>query len=460
MNFDIQILRFLTIIDGFLVIFAQIMDYRVTLPERVDCHVQLPVSKSIYNRVLIIDALMGCASNVERQPKFRQCDDCEVMAQALASNGGCIDVEDAGTAMRFLTAFFACREGRSVVLDGSARMRERPIGVLVDALRQMGACIVYLGEEGFPPLRIEGRRLHGGDLHVDGGVSSQYISALLMIAPVVGGMTLILEGDVVSRPYIDMTLGLMRHFGIEARYNSPSKIEGAGGRMTSHNCDLKITVPEGQYVRAPLEIEGDWSAASYWFAMQALLPESNITLSPLSENSLQGDIAIVELMKPLGVNVDYSDINTVVLSSKSIKFPQHYERDMASAPDLVPTLVVTLCLLRVPFSITGLQSLRIKESDRVEALRVELAKLGYIVECDQSSMSYDGNHIKPEDEVVIDPHGDHRIAMAMSLAATRHKGITIKNAEVVQKSYPQWWQHLNKARIAPFKPGCQRGGNV
>ena len=404
------------------------MDYRITLPEKVDCHVQLPVSKSIYNRVLVVDALMGCASNLEQRPGSQQCDDCEVLEQALKSNGKRIDVGDAGTAMRFLTAFFACQEGRSVVLDGSVRMRERPIGVLVDALRQMGACIDYLGKEGFPPLRIEGRRLHGEELLVDGGVSSQFVSALLMIAPVTGGMTLTLDGDIVSRPYIDMTLGVMRHFGVEGFWQ-----------------DNSIVVPEGEYVSRPLAIEGDWSAASYWFALQALLPMSHIVLETLHENSLQGDCAIVEMMAPLGVkatfNVDWS-VELSTADEDLVPAFNRYERDMGATPDLVPALVVTLCLLRVPFRLTGLQSLRIKESDRVEALRVELAKLGYMVDCDQSTMSYDGNHTKPDGEVEIDPHGDHRIAMAMSLAATRHKGIIIKEAQVVAKSYPNWWNNI------------------
>ena len=185
--------------------------------------------------------------------------DIDVMAHALASESDYINVRGAGTAMRFLTAFFAIQEGRTVVLDGDKRMRQRPIGVLVDTLRQMGADINYLDCEGFPPLKITGRKLQDSDLHIDGSVSSQYISALLMIAPVVGGMKLTIEGDIVSRPYIDMTLGLMQYYGIEARLIGNT-----------------IEIPESQYFVAPLAIEGDWSAASYWFALKALLPESKI----------------------------------------------------------------------------------------------------------------------------------------------------------------------------------------
>lgn len=440
-----------------MVIFAEVMNCRVTIPENINCRVQLPPSKSIAVRAMFINALAGNSPSVfEKELAMSSISDIDVMAHALASESDYINVRGAGTAMRFLTAFFAIQEGRTVVLDGDKRMRQRPIGVLVDTLRQMGADINYLDCEGFPPLKITGRKLQGSDLHIDGSVSSQYISALLMIAPVVGGMKLTIDGDIVSRPYIDMTLELMRHYGIEACYNSPSKIEGVRGSMTSHNCDLKITVPESQYFVAPLAIEGDWSAASYWFALKALLPESKIMLSPLNENSLQGDRAITEMMKPLGVNAKFSEDGVVTLTSTWTDevglvhtLPRYYERDMSDTPDLVPTLVATLCLLHVPFRLTGLQSLRIKESDRVEALRVELAKFGYLVECDHSTMRYDGNHSTPPPQVLIDPHGDHRIAMALSLAATLHPGITIKDAEVVQKSYPQWWQHLNNTQCSP-----------
>lgn len=423
-----------------MVIFAVVMNCRVTIPENINCRVQLPPSKSIAVRAMFINALAGNSPSVfEKELVMSSISDIEIMANALASGSDHINVGGAGTAMRFLTAFFAIQEGRTVVLDGDKRMRQRPIGVLVDTLRQMGADINYLGCEGFPPLKITGRKLHGGDLHIDGSVSSQFISALLMIAPIVEGMKLTIEGDIVSRPYIDMTLGLMQYYGIEARLSGNT-----------------IEIPESQYFVAPLAIEGDWSAASYWFALKALLPESIIMLLPLSKNSLQGDCAITEMMKPLGVNARFSEDSVVTLTSTWTDevglvhtLPRYYERDMSDTPDLVPTLVATLCLLHVPFRLTGLQSLRIKESDRVEALRVELAKLGYLVECDHSTMRYDGNHSTPPPQVLIDPHGDHRIAMALSLAATRHPGITIKDAEVVQKSYPQWWQHLNNAQCSP-----------
>ena len=405
------------------------MDFSISISPQVWTHVQLPLSKSITNRVMILEALAcGSISFLKKElSSFTISDDIEVMTRALSSKSSLINVEGAGTAMRFLTAFFAVQQGREIVLDGDRRMRQRPLGALVDTLRHMGASIDYQGEEGFPPLHITGRKLHGGTQHIDGGVSSQFISALLMIAPLCGGITLTIDGDIVSRPYIDMTIDLMCHYGVEARWMGNS-----------------IMVPEGKYTHCPIAIEADWSAAAYWLAIQALLPESKITLAGLSRNSSQGDQAITALMEPLGVTVEYLD-ETVLGYEKKLP-PKLYERNLADTPDLAPTLATTLCLLRVPFCLTGLQSLRIKESDRIEALRIELAKLGYMVECDHSAMRYNGNHSAVPPQVLIDPHGDHRIAMAMSLAATRHTGITIKDAQVVTKSYPEFFSQILKAK--------------
>lgn len=399
------------------------MDLKVEIPSAFSGVVELPASKSITARALIVNALAGgnaLLRNVAR------CDDTNAMLAALTSRDLIINVGAAGTAMRFLTAFFASHEGRTVVLDGTGRMRERPVGPLVDALRQMGAEIDYLGNEGFPPLKITGRRLNGGNLAMRGDVSSQFTSALLMVAPAAGGLRLTLEGEIVSRPYIDMTLGVMRHYGID-----------------SHWTGNTIEVPSGQYVPAPLTIEGDWSAASYWFAVQALLPQSAVTLKPLLRHSLQGDSAIIDLMTPLGVKATWHG-NELALGCDTVALPRHYCRDMASTPDLVPTLAVALCLLRVPFTLTGVRNLRIKESDRLDGLTVELAKLGYRIKAGDDTLHYDGNHHEPQDNVVVDPHDDHRLAMALSLAATRHHGITIKNAHVVTKSYPNFFSHLLK----------------
>ncbi len=427
------------------------MDCRVKIPSVIDKEVLLPQSKSVVARALIINALCDeawradggrCSEITGHGPIVSFCDDTEILAKALASNCDHIDVGATGTAMRFLTAFFACQDNRTVVLDGTERMRRRPIGLLVDALRQMGASIEYLGDEGCPPLKIEGHRLLGGTLTMRGDESSQFVSALLMIAPLAGGITLTLEGDIVSRPYIDMTLAMMRHYGIEAQW-----------------CGNQIVVPAAHYLPSSnYYIEGDWSAASYWFALKALLPESRIVLSPLRRNSLQGDCAIVEMMAPLGVECAFADDSVVLASNGGASSPSKiegaggsmteaqgvYERDMAATLDIVPTLAVTLCLLRVPYVLTGVATLRIKESDRLAALREELAKLGYVVEVGADSLSYNGNRTETAGEVTLSPHGDHRMAMALSLAATRHN-IVIKDAEVVSKSYPNWWQQLINA---------------
>lgn len=244
-----------------------------------------------------------------------------------------------------------------------------------------------------------------------------------------------------------MTLALMRHYGVDAMWA---------------NGACQIVVPAGHYIANHLEIEGDWSAASYWFALKALLPQSRIVLSPLHAQSIQGDRAIVEMMAPLGVEAQFFEDSVVILPPSpsilegelDLAAPSNetglvttlgsYERDMASTPDLVPTLAVTLCLLRVPFTLTGVRSLRIKESDRIKALTVELAKLGYTIESDDDTMRYNGNHRESGRDITIDPHDDHRIAMAMSLAATRHPSITIKNAEVVTKSYPDFFSQILK----------------
>lgn len=433
------------------------MDCRVEIPSVIDSEVMLPLSKSIAARVFIISALCGREKleadgemwneAVRFDSIFPFCDDSEVLAGALASSGDRIDVGAAGTAMRFLTAYFACQEGRTVTLDGTERMRQRPVGPLVDALRQMGASIEYLGNCGFPPLKIAGRKLCGGHIAMRGDVSSQFISAVLMIAPLAGGITLTLNGDLVSRPYINMTLALMRHYGIEAHFTSV---------VTRPASSATIVVPAGNYVPTSINIEGDWSAASYWFALKALLPQSRIVLSPLLENSIQGDRAIVEMMVPLGVKAQCLEGDNVILppsptildgglSHDTENRSWCYERDMGATPDLVPTLAVTLCLLRVPFSLTGVATLRLKESDRLEALREELAKLGYSLEVGDDSLSYNGNRREVAGVVTLSPHGDHRLAMSLSLAATRHN-IIIKDAEVVSKSYPGWWEQLINAQ--------------
>lgn len=404
------------------------MDYKITAPQRIVGEIDLPASKSMSNRALLLNALSEQQSKIAN---VAQCDDTEAVARALnRPQAAEVNVGRAGTAMRFLTAYYALQQGRTVTLDGDARMRVRPIGILVDALRQLGASIEYARQEGFPPLKITGTRLRGGTVTMRGDVSSQFTSAILMIAPIMGGLRLHLTGEITSRPYIDMTLGLMRRWGIPAQW------------AESHIID----VPGGQYMSANMSIESDWSAASYWYALQALLPESHITLRGLSLNSLQGDCRIAEIMAQMGVKGREHDGHIDLLCDRPGLCCCSTFADMSGTPDLAPTLVVTLCLLGRSFRITGLRTLRIKESNRLEALRTELMKLGYVVKIESNdSMSWHFERCTPLPQPRIATHGDHRMAMALSLASVKHPGLVIEDAEVVSKSYPQFWEQMRNA---------------
>lgn len=412
------------------------MSYTITAPAHINTTVSLPASKSIATRMLVMGALAGKHCTCE----CSSCDDVATMFAALNSRNDIIDVGAAGTAMRFLTAFFATQQGRTVTISGSERMHERPIALLVDALRQRGAIIAYTKREGFAPLRITGTTLTNRTVVLDGSVSSQFVTALLLIAPVTGGCTLQLTGNIASQPYIVMTIEMMRQCGITI------------------DCDTSlrnIVVHEGAYtLPAHPIVEADWSAASYWIALQALLPQSHITLKGLSPHSLQGDSALQEIAPAIGVAMHWRG-NDLVVSSTS---PTTGELilDMAATPDLVPTIVTTLCLQHRTFSISGVKNLRLKESDRIEALASELGKMGYQLYAptpDTITHTPSGNDTHALATQAIDSHNDHRIAMAMSLASTRHAGIVVNDPMVVAKSYPHYWHHLAAAgfTISPLK---------
>lgn len=404
------------------------MNYRIIAPEKVVCEVNLPASKSISNRVLIIRALAGADSRLFNVAK---CDDTDTMLSALSDNAATyINIGAAGTAMRFLTAYFAVQDGREVLLDGSERMRHRPIKILVEALRACGADIEYEGEEGYPPLKIKGKKLRTKSIAISGSVSSQYISAILMISPLIYGLERIkLMGDIISRPYIDMTLSLMRDFGVYSYW------EGN---------DI-VFQDNRHYQSVDFNIENDWSASSYWFQIQSLLGDSRITLRGLFRESTQGDSAIASLFENFGVFFnrcgDYMDLNTDVSVMK-----EKIEMDLLENPDLAQTIVVTACLLNRPFHITGLQTLKIKETDRIEALRTQLMKMGYVLTVGEDfSLSWDGTRCTVDDSIRIDTFDDHRMAMAFAPAAVKYPGIIINNVEVVSKSYPEYWDHLKSA---------------
>ena len=407
------------------------MQYTIQAPSLIDTTINLPASKSICNRALIIQALAG---STMLPANLSDCDDTRVMAAALRDMPEVIDIGAAGTAMRFLTAYLSVGTGTHT-LTGTERMRQRPIGVLVDALRQLGAHIEYLGTEGFPPLRVTGRPLAGGALEVAGDVSSQYISALLMIGPMLRqGLTLKLTGDIVSRPYIDLTLWTMTGFGAQVEWSDVDTISVA-------------PVP---YRATTYAVENDWSAASYWYEVVALLnkPEARVVLPGLSDGSRQGDSVTRYIGSLMGVKTTFDTLadgsQQVVLASHGCTLPR-LDYDFVNSPDLVQTFVVACAAKGIPFHFTGLASLRIKETDRIEALKRELRKLGVLLtDRHDSELIWDGERCAPTMEP-IDTYQDHRMAMAFAPAALTLGPVTINHPEVVSKSYPHYWDDLRRA---------------
>lgn len=402
------------------------MRIQITAPESIRATIQLPASKSISNRALVINRMGG---NVHRPENLSDCQDTEVMIRALDKGPHeDIDVKAAGTAMRFLTALCATMPGERLI-TGTGRMQQRPIKVLVDALRQLGADIEYAGNEGFPPLRICGSTLTEDHISLSGNVSSQYISALLMIGPTMPhGLTIQLEGDIISRPYIDLTLRLMEHYGAKAYW--------AGNRT--------LKVEPQPYRSVPLHVENDWSAASYWYEIVALAKEATVTLPGLFEDSCQGDSKVAELFRPLGVETLYGD-KTVTLR-KTGRTARRMEFDFIGQPDLAQTFVVTCALMGIPFRFSGLQSLKIKETDRMAALIKEMAKLGFVIREEEGSiLSWEGERCERTDGP-IDTYEDHRMAMAFAPACIVFpRGVRINDHEVVTKSYPTYWDTLRTA---------------
>ncbi|MDE6217048.1 3-phosphoshikimate 1-carboxyvinyltransferase [Bacteroides sp.] len=415
------------------------MQYKVSAPATLDAGIQLPASKSISNRALILHSL---AHGKTLPCNLSDCDDTKVMIRALDRNPEHIDILAAGTAMRFLTAYLSVIPGCRII-TGTQRMQQRPIRILVDALRALGAQIEYAGNEGFPPLRITGTALKGEDISLAGNVSSQYISALLMIGAVLpNGLRLHLTGDIISRPYINLTLQLMRDFGAQADWSATDS----------------ILVRPGGYRDTAFTVESDWSAASYWYQIMALKgmkkgkSEDNVELLGLFPHSYQGDSRGAEVFARLGVHTEYTN--------RGVRLTRHgtpvtrLDEDMVDIPDLAQTFVVTCCLLEVPFRFTGLQSLKIKETDRIAALITELRKLGYVVHSEQDSILWwDGERCPAEESPVIATYEDHRMAMAFAPACLVVPEIRINEPQVVSKSYPGYWEDLKKAgfKICPLQ---------
>lgn len=404
------------------------------LSPQLPARVVLPTSKSISARALIIRALADAPCTLSG---LSDCDDTQAVIRALGGSDETVDIGAAGTAMRFLTAFYATRNGETHLLTGTPRMKQRPIGILVDALRQLGADIEYAEAEGFPPLIVRGRRLRGGHVTIAADVSSQYISALLMVGPTLAeGLVLHLEGEVASRPYILMTLRLMEQFGASTAFDGQT-----------------ITVRPGGYRRsAPFAVEPDWSAASYWFELVALSPDpaARVVLPGLTAQSLQGDSICARHFAHLGVATDFTPEGAVLTKTKTAASDDVIRIDFVDCPDLAQTFVVTAALEGRPFCFDGLKSLKIKETDRIAALIAELAKLGIaIIETAPGQLSFSGASAVAASASAsgasspsIATYADHRMAMAFAPAAYVYPGLTIEHPEVVSKSYPSFWRDL------------------
>ena len=389
--------------------------------------IPLPASKSESNRALVINALAKGA--IENLSNLAEARDTQTMIRLLSENGSEADVLDAGTTMRFLTAYYAIT-GASKKMTGTPRMCERPIGILVDALRSLGADISYLNQDGYPPMQLNGFAFQGKrEISIRGDVSSQFISAILMVAPLLPeGLKLQITGALGSKPYIEMTLAQMKHFGIQAQ------ADWANGT---------IDIPSQTYTLQPFAVESDWSGASYWYSMVALSPfeDCSLELLGLKEDSLQGDSAIKAMMEPLGVKSTYTGrgyLLTKIPAQTSLAW------DFTDCPDLAQTICVIAAVKNISLTLTGLESLKVKETDRVIALQNELKKLGATLTEKEANHLYEvkGDFAAVSTIEPIETYDDHRMAMAFAPVAMQ-KEITLLDPMVVNKSYPSFWKHIS-----------------
>lgn len=381
-------------------------------------------SKSESNRALLLKALFLPTMNIQNLSESK---DTQVLQTALRAQTKEVNIGDAGTAMRFLTAYYAAQEGKEVVLTGSTRMQQRPIGLLVEALRNLGANIVYLEREGFPPLQISGTTLTGTEIEISGNVSSQFITALMLIAPVLKtGLTIKIKGFSVSTPYIYLTASLMNRLGFSIQVKGEH---------------IYIQPVNHASLKQHLRIEPDWSSASYWFSMALLAKQAEVFLPYFREISMQGDAAVKGLFEPLGVEAIYLG-NGYRLKKIAAKNHKTIKLNLLHTPDLAQTLAVALSAVGQKATLNGLQTLTIKETDRLLALKTELEKFGAKIEISQNSLHiYEG--IKPNKNGQIGTWGDHRMAMAFAPLALLNP-VIIEAPEVVQKSYPGFWEDLKK----------------
>ena len=389
--------------------------------------VNLPASKSESNRALIIEALLGKSDLINNVSAAADSQTLVNILRQFSNGENNFDVGPAGTTMRFLTAFFTTQKGAQV-LTGSARMNDRPVGVLVDALRSLGASIDYLGKENYPPIRINESNIAGGEVEIEGEVSSQYISALMLIAPTFrNGLNIKLLNNLVSKPYIEMTAKLMQEFGAIVKFENSS-----------------IWVENVSYFSNKCYVESDWSAASYWYEILSFAKSGKISLEGLKRDSLQGDSVITDLFKSFGIKTEFGS-SGIVLRKVDIELPQYFEYDFTMCPDLAQTAAVTCLGLGIEAKLTGLKTLKIKETDRILALQNELEKLGAEIECGNDWMKINTLELSTfnfENSPQIETYQDHRMAMAFAPLAIKVGSLKIDNPSVVVKSYPTFWQDL------------------
>lgn len=400
------------------------MDIRLHISKSIiSGSIRISGSKSETNRLLLLQSLYPGIT----MENASESDDSEAMRKALSGNDSVVDIHHAGTAMRFLTAYYAIQQGTEVVLTGSPRMKERPIGVLVDALRTLGADIEYTNNKGYPPLKIKGKGLTVDSVTIKANVSSQYITALLLIgAKFENGLEIILDGEITSRPYLEMTLSLLGEVGIKTSFQDNV---------------IKVSPANNDQQPTTIIVESDWSSASYFYSIIALSDiGASITLSSYKLQSLQGDRALADIYQNLGVTTEFNN-DSIVLTKVSRELST-VNCQLNDTPDLAQTIAVSCFGLGVGCNLTGLHTLKIKETDRLEALKAELKKLGAEVE-----VTDDALFLKPSStintEVAIDTYNDHRMAMAFAPLAIKVP-IRIKDAEVVSKSYPAFWEDLKK----------------
>ncbi|MES2628153.1 MAG: 3-phosphoshikimate 1-carboxyvinyltransferase [Bacteroidota bacterium] len=393
-----------------------------SVSKNINTEIRLTGSKSESNRALIIQNLCDEGFPIHNLSEAK---DTVTLKNILGNTTTVADVGPAGTAMRFLTARFAIAEG-TVLLTGTERMKQRPIGILVDALRKLGADIEYTGIEGFPPLQITGKSLPGGSISIDGSVSSQFISALCLIAPKMeNGLQLQFEGEIASRPYLDMTLEMQRSFGIEHSWN-----------------DNTLSIPNQHYQPADFTVEPDWSAASYWYAVAALADTAEIFLPNLKKHSLQGDAVLPVIFERFGVETEFQNGGIQLSKTTSHQLPEIIEIDCEKCPDLAQTFATTIAGLGIGGRLSGLKSLRIKETDRITALITELAKFGitarelpdFVLEINPGKLHQPSG--------ILATYEDHRMAMAFAPLILKVDTLTFDDPEVVEKSYPEFWEHL------------------